>query len=286
MAFDTDSAGAKATLNALELAENDGMDARVVRLVGAKDPDEAVKQDIKIWQDAKAKAVPVMTYRLQSILSAHDLTSSLGKQQSAKEALTLIARLESEVSRMHYLQQLGEALKVSQDTLQVELQRLKIIPSRARPVANIDTGDIPKLPAIEKEFMTLVVQNPTLIKALSQLNLNWISSPEIRHILEELMRQDANSFQFEAFYANVGTTEQKILAEAVFVPLQLDFAPEVVFAKLHDRLEYGYIKDRLTAIPKDIARAEIADDEATIVALQHEQQQLTVRREQLELDRI
>lgn len=133
IAYDGDEAGQRAAAKALKLLEEVGLDARVLRLEGAKDPDEFIKAygpgEFRRLLDG---SVTGFDFQLGNILAGCDLSATEGRIQAAKAVTEVIARVYSAVERELYIQRAAEKLSVSPEMLKndVERQRKRQIKAR------------------------------------------------------------------------------------------------------------------------------------------------------------
>ncbi len=116
-AFDSDLAGDSAAKRGIELAENAGLNIKVVQMLSGKDPDEVIKKNPLLWKKAIKEAVPIYDYFIDSAVKRYGLDSPEGKRKIATETLPQIARLDDEILRSHYLQVLGLKLRVEEEDL-------------------------------------------------------------------------------------------------------------------------------------------------------------------------
>jgi len=122
-AFDSDLAGDSAAKRGIELAENAGLNIKVVRLLSGKDPDEVIKKDPLLWKRAIKEAESIYDYFIDSALERYGTDSPEGKRKIAAEILPQIARLDDEILRSHYLQVLGLKLNVEEEDLREALNK-------------------------------------------------------------------------------------------------------------------------------------------------------------------
>lgn len=122
LAFDTDIAGDAATRRGIEIAENAGLNIRVVHLSG-KDPDEMIKESPKAWAEAVKRATPVYDFFLDSAFSKADAKSPEGKRKIAKEVLPVLARMTDPILRGHYLKLVASKIGIEERDLEVALTK-------------------------------------------------------------------------------------------------------------------------------------------------------------------
>lgn len=125
LAYDGDEAGVKATERAIMLAGNLGIDLSVISdYHGAKDPDELIQKDPKLWQDAVSHSIPAVDWLLQKYETTLDLSSVPGKRKYSDVALTLLSYIKDEIERASYETKVAQILQVDVSTLRAKGERL------------------------------------------------------------------------------------------------------------------------------------------------------------------
>lgn len=153
LAYDGDSAGIQATERAIMMAGNLGIDLTVISdYHGAKDPDELIQKDPKLWQQAVATRVPAVDWLLQKYESNLDLSSAPGKRKYSDIALKLLSYVKDEVERASYedkiAKQLGVNVTVLRDKGTRLNQELATTTSRRyykKPKTNVKSNSLAKL---------------------------------------------------------------------------------------------------------------------------------------------
>lgn len=125
LAYDGDDAGVKATERAIMLAGDLGLDLTVISdYHGAKDPDELIQKDPKLWQDAVMSSVPAIDWLLQKYETSLDLSSAPGKRKYSDLALTLLGYVKDEIERAAYEEKIAKKLHVDVSALREKGSRL------------------------------------------------------------------------------------------------------------------------------------------------------------------
>ncbi len=75
---------------------------------GAKDPDELIKNDKKLWVSAIQNQTYMIDWLFQKLKSEQDLQTAQGKRHFTDEAVKVIARATDPVEREHYIKLLSE----------------------------------------------------------------------------------------------------------------------------------------------------------------------------------
>ncbi len=126
ISYDGDQAGLNAAQRAIGLLEKTGITVRVLRVTGAKDPDEFIKTygsaAFAALLDGSANYIE---YQLAQIQSKYDLDQDEQRLAYLQEAARLIARLDSPLEREIYGTRAAEAAKLTPAAMEEEIRRLR-----------------------------------------------------------------------------------------------------------------------------------------------------------------
>lgn len=126
LAYDGDAAGIKATERAIMMAGDLGLDLNVVSdYHGAKDPDELIQKDPKLWQEAVTHYIPAVDWLLKKYEETLDLSSAPGKRKYSDIALKLLNYVKDEVERASYEKKIAQRLGIEVEILREKGNRLE-----------------------------------------------------------------------------------------------------------------------------------------------------------------
>lgn len=123
--YDSDEAGQKAASKALKVLTDVGVDVRVVRVPGSKDPDEYIKtygsdKFKEVLLDAKIE----FEYKMENVLSKYDINLPQDK-------IKVLSILENEISAVYsqaekdiYIQMLSKKLDVDPKSIKADVVRI------------------------------------------------------------------------------------------------------------------------------------------------------------------
>jgi len=124
IAYDSDTAGKKASERAIEILENTGLSVKVLNYSGAKDPDEFLK---KFGADAFAailkKSEDRIDYRIATILGKYDMNDDSQRVEFLKESADMISRLSNAVEREVYGERAAKYAGVSPEAFSLEVKK-------------------------------------------------------------------------------------------------------------------------------------------------------------------
>ena len=124
IAYDSDGAGLKAAQKAIGIFEKLDVKVRILRMSGAKDPDEFIKLKgpeafRKLLEDSENQ----LDYRLGAIRRKYDLSSDEQKVDFLREASDLLAKLPDPVRREIYAQRIAETAGIKPDVVSADVER-------------------------------------------------------------------------------------------------------------------------------------------------------------------
>ena len=124
IAYDNDGAGIKAAQRAIGILERLDVKVKVLRLNGAKDPDEFIKlKGPDAFRNLLEASENQVDYRLRSVTDKYDLSEDEQKVEFLKEATDLVARLPGEMERQVYARRVAELAGVAQEAVTGEVER-------------------------------------------------------------------------------------------------------------------------------------------------------------------
>ena len=123
IAYDADMAGVNAAKRAIPMLEKTGLKVKVLRMKGAKDPDEYIRKN---GRESFAKLLEQsenhMEYLLQQIENKYALEDDAQKVEFARETAQLIAGLTSPVEREVYAGRVAETAGVAKAAMDQEIK--------------------------------------------------------------------------------------------------------------------------------------------------------------------
>jgi DNA primase len=110
LAFDADAAGQEASLRGMEIARAKGLNVRVVRLPGGRDPAEVAAEDPAAFEAALDAAQPYLTYRVELALAAQG-----SRDDRYALVRTVLSSAEPSVERDDLIRLAADRLDLSDD---------------------------------------------------------------------------------------------------------------------------------------------------------------------------
>ncbi len=124
--YDSDKAGQNAAQKAMRLLGEVGVDVRVIKLSGAKDPDEYIK---KFGADSFRRCLDEsktgFEFKLDKILGEHDISLPDERIKASAEACAILADISNNVERDIYIKHAAGLLGVGDDAIRADVERIR-----------------------------------------------------------------------------------------------------------------------------------------------------------------
>jgi DNA primase len=171
------------------------IDVRVIELPEGKDPDDIIKEDIKVWQDLVNNAVPIVDYTFDKATAQLDLNTARDKSLAVDRLLPIVAEIKDPVRQAHYIQKLAGMVKVGLHTIEAALSRIRPTTVRRKasePGRVAITGTLRPLGSSPREeyFLSLILQNPQLKGRPEDILSEYFESSENREIFTAWQKTD------------------------------------------------------------------------------------------------
>ena len=116
--LDADEAGQKATNRTIEILKSTGMNIRVLRVDGAKDPDEFIKKfGADRFQALLDGANNDIEYKISAAKAKFDITTDDGKLSALKQISQVLSQTDDPIARDLYTGRVADEFGVSKDVL-------------------------------------------------------------------------------------------------------------------------------------------------------------------------
>ncbi len=124
IAYDSDGAGQAATQKAMNHFSAVGLPTRILKMEGAKDPDEFLKrygaEQFRILIDHAGDA---LNFRLDKCRDGLDLQTEIGKTELLRRSVNVLAEISNPLEREIYITRTAKELEIRVETLQMQVDR-------------------------------------------------------------------------------------------------------------------------------------------------------------------
>lgn len=125
LSFDSDEAGLKAKLRALEILQNMGCDLRILQMEGAKDPDEyIIKYGNARFKNLIDKALSIIEFKVKILQKDLNLENTNDKIKFLNEIAKLISKVDNTIEREVYIEKIAKEYDISKEAIYAEVNKL------------------------------------------------------------------------------------------------------------------------------------------------------------------
>lgn len=125
ISYDADEAGQKAAMRAVKMLTDVGLDVSILKVPGAKDPDEYIKKfGADKFRQVLYESKSEFEYILDNILSKYDINLPHDKIKALRECEKVISETYSSAERYIYIQTVSKIFGVDHRNIAVDVQDL------------------------------------------------------------------------------------------------------------------------------------------------------------------
>ncbi len=118
LAYDSDGPGQAAAAKAINIFAKLGMSARVLKMQGAKDPDEYIKKfGAEAFKGLLEKSENAMDFEMDKLLIGIDINTEAGRSQYLKRAVDFLAGVNDDLTREVYISRAVKLAGVPSETV-------------------------------------------------------------------------------------------------------------------------------------------------------------------------
>ena len=209
LALDTDLAGDAAAKRGIEIADQAGLNIRVIRLESGKDPDECLRHNPSEWFKALKGAVPFYDFLIDSSFERHPASTAEDKKKIGEEFLPILVMVSNEIVKAHYVKKLAQRMDLSEEVILSAMAKI----GRKEEGKLTEKGQkarVSREEALEEYLLGLVLQSPDPAKTLSDfISLagasepdKYFSTPPLKRIftsLQDFLAKEKQKFRIRDF---------------------------------------------------------------------------------------
>lgn len=241
LCYDGDTAGIRAADRAIPMLERTGLKVRVLRVTGAKDPDEYIKT---YGREAFARMLDqsqnYVDYNLRQLQEQYNLEEPMQRTEFARAGAELLSQLDSPVEREVYAGQLAQTSGVGKQAILQEIKRCRgqrlwqakrkqarrtLTPvNQVQPKNRQLRYENPRSARAEEGVLRLLMLDSSLEKGVAGLTPEQFSSPVLGKIYGALLAHLAQgrTLQLGALEGELEGAEIALLADLLGRPASLE----------------------------------------------------------------
>lgn len=123
--FDSDDAGINASLRAIDVLKDEGLNIKVLQVTNAKDPDEYIKKfGSESFKNLIKKSKNYITFLIETQLKNFDLNDTNQKIEFTKIAAKIISSVSNSIEREVFIKDISNITGLSFEAISTEIQKL------------------------------------------------------------------------------------------------------------------------------------------------------------------
>ena len=267
LAFDGDKAGVSATERAIPIAQRVGADLFVVELGDkAKDPDELIKLDVKLWEKAIESSTPAIEWIIKHYEKSEDNSSATGKRIITSKSLELLKNIKDSVEVEHYLKYLANKTESSLDAIRSKFQsgntdNIKHVYRQTN--VNLEKS-APRFDGYQDDLLAVLLVTPTSRNLLDGIDIDMIVREDRQILARFLRKSDVSLTPLPLELQNIDTYVKivELKAETRYASWQ-EADRKLEAARLLRRIIVEQKKEQKMHLLEKLKDAELMNDEVS-----------------------
>lgn len=215
LSLDADAAGDMASRRGIEIADNLGLNIKVVALEKYKDPDEAAQKEPEYLKEQVKKAENVYDFYLNSAFQRLRGQTPEEKKKIGQELIPILAKIEDQIVKDVFIKKLAERLGVNEESIILQIEKnVTQKPSMSAPT--LKTEARLRREILEEYFLALVFQSKEvvfLLRSETAALLHLPLSSKLVKALEDYSEEDkkfSSQFFFKTLPAELQESFNKL----------------------------------------------------------------------------
>jgi DNA primase len=276
--FDSDTAGINAVFRAVNLADKQEFNIKVVMVPEPyKDLDELLQESPDQAKRVIRDAVPVYDYFLAAELKKHDKGTARGKKSILNDLQPYFSKISNIVTFDHYVKKVSDTLGLREETVRDVFSTAPKAKGKKKPIEDAveEASNTLKIPK-ERYLLSLLLRTEldTMRNFLYKAELETFSDSLVRDILGELSQYSEKAkgpFNIKKFVGNLTEEQNTVVSELYLTSLgeNVDEPEEVLreLALVYRTIFLGGVKIKLKEVSEKIKVAEMANDSVGVEEL-------------------
>lgn len=221
IAYDSDGAGQNATQRAINLLSEAGVKTKIIKMEGAKDPDEFIKKFGPLrFKQLLDNSDGAINFRLSKCAADIDIENDTGRVEYLKRCVDVLSQIASPVERSVYVSKIAKEQGISRDAL--DLQINSVIRKRANAEKKQDWNEIRTF-SEKRKADPAAVNHPREYKAEQGIIAYLCVHPEELSFVEQSLSADSFLTEFHKKVYEKLISGMKLSADFNILSLQSEF---------------------------------------------------------------
>lgn len=275
LSYDSDGAGQTAILRGLSILEEQGIDARVLQMDGAKDPDEyVIKFGSGRFKTLVDNAISLVEFKIKMLKPKYNLENANDKIRFLKEITKILSNVESDIEREIYISKVSTQYGISKEAIYSEINKI-IYKKNSSAEKNLNKPIIKEEEKVKVEdsvekrenliiYLLINYFAESFEKIVSNITLDDIKLPENKKIYESILSSTAE--ETEKLVHSLANIEDENLQAHVSKILLTDYDISSVEKCLDDLIlvyEKEHLAKRRDQIVKELDSGNLSKDQVS-----------------------
>jgi len=268
LCFDSDNAGQKAASRSLDILFASGLSISVATLPAPHDPDSFIKQfGGGAFQEKIETRLDFFEFYLNHLCTIHDIKTDKEKILVAKEMGEVLRRTNADVLVDLNAQRTSNRLGISLETVRGEFKKVsgtKMEWAKEDVAEAKEESEEIKLPVQEFWLLKLLLLHDNLAAwAALHLDVNWISHPGARQVVEQRLAAQADeSWKGPAVFLDAcGSAEMRSLVTEAAAEDRKIPNPEQQLADVALKLRNQFLDRQIAALTQKVSQPGFSEAE-------------------------
>ena len=208
LSYDSDGAGQEAIMRGLSILENQGCDARVLQMDGAKDPDEyVIKYGSGRFKLLVENAISLVEFKIKMLKNKYNLENANDKIRFLKEITKILSDVDNKIEREIYIDKISEQYNISKEAIYAEVNKEAYVSKNTEKILILPIQRKEK----KEEINQTIVKRENMIIYLLINHFKEAYEKIVTNIFIEDFKLEANKLLFETILNSSAEDSDKIL---------------------------------------------------------------------------
>ncbi len=257
--FDTDGAGINALIRSIPIAEEVGLNHKVVELGDFQDADEMINRDEKKWKEALSNPKDSIMFLKKLFAKDLDLGTAEGKRNFQNRIVPILQSIKDETVKDHYIKDISVTLEITRDDLKSIVQNNKKLKLHS---VSIDESEkdirVNKTTLSQEEYLLSLILQNNMKDFFLTIPEDFLSNQNLQEFIYKIVEQDQD---ISKSVKDVKDESIKIALERVLLMDITDVEDiDHEVDELYVRLYRNYLKRKILEVRRKISTDDESDD--------------------------
>jgi len=267
IAYDSDSAGQKATIRGLDLLTKIGCSVKVLLMEEYKDPDEYIKnKGSNQFEKLIQNSIPLVEYKAMLLKTIYNIKTTDGKIKFLNGVAKAITQVLNAVEREMYVKKISSTYNISEQSLFLEIRKNlgDITQEELEKRKSLDLKLIKIGKPIDKEFLSvisLLCVNNDFFHIVNKYALyDYIEQEKFKKLFKDIAKRVQEKRLFDEIYI-LSLLEEEDVPTFSGVAAAIETSNDYNKALIEKTVNYisEIIKNRITKLTIEVEREENID---------------------------